>query len=71
MFSIPSTALPDGLGFAGEIIKASTHASTHLDAPWHYAPTFEGEPPCFYGVKKVWDYSPYVLSNVPCKIEDE
>jgi len=44
MFEIPSTALPGGLGLAGEIVEASTHASTHLDAPWHYAPTFEGEP---------------------------
>ncbi|HEY9600013.1 MAG TPA: cyclase family protein, partial [Allocoleopsis sp.] len=43
MFGIPSTALPAGLGFAGEIVEASTHASTHLDAPWHYAPTSEGE----------------------------
>ena len=44
MFGIPSTALPNGLGFAGEIVEASTHASTHLDAPWHYAPTSEGQP---------------------------
>lgn len=44
MFGIPSAALPSGLGFAGEIIETSTHASTHLDAPWHYAPTSEGEP---------------------------
>jgi kynurenine formamidase len=43
MFGIPPTALPSGLGFAGEIVEASTHASTHLDAPWHYAPTSEGE----------------------------
>ena len=43
MFGIPPTALPAGLGFAGEIVEASTHASTHLDAPWHYAPTSEGE----------------------------
>ncbi len=44
MFDIPPAALPQGLGFAGEIIETSTHASTHLDAPWHYAPTSEGEP---------------------------
>ena len=43
MLGIPPTALPSGLGFAGEIVEASTHASTHLDAPWHYAPTSEGE----------------------------
>jgi kynurenine formamidase len=44
MFNIPAAALPDGLGFAGEIVHASTHASTHIDAPWHYAPTSAGEP---------------------------
>ena len=44
MFDIPASALPDGLGFAGEIVHASTHASTHIDAPWHYAPTSEGQP---------------------------
>ena len=43
MFGIPPTALPAGLGFAGEIVEASAHASTNLDAPWHYAPTSEGE----------------------------
>lgn len=43
MFGIPPSELPLGLGLAGEIIEASTHASTHLDAPWHYAPTSEGE----------------------------
>jgi len=44
MFGIPSTALPNGCGFAGEIVEASTHAGTHLDAPWHYAPTSVGQP---------------------------
>lgn len=44
MFGIPPTVLPLGLGFAGEIVEASTHASTHLDAPWHYAPVSENEP---------------------------
>ena len=43
MFGIPPIALPAGLGFAGEIVEASTHASTHLDAPWHYAPTSQEE----------------------------
>lgn len=44
MFGIPPAALPLGLGFAGEFMELSTHAGTHLDAPWHYAPTSEGEP---------------------------
>ena len=44
LFGIPRRALPTGLGFAGEIAELSTHAGTHVDAPWHYAPVSEGEP---------------------------
>lgn len=32
------------LGWANDIIKISTHGTTHLDAPWHYAPFSEGKP---------------------------
>jgi len=31
--------LPGGLGWALEILELSTHAGTHMDAPWHYHPT--------------------------------
>jgi kynurenine formamidase len=31
--------LPDGLGWALEVMEVSTHAGTHMDAPWHYHPT--------------------------------
>ena len=44
LFGIPRWALPTGLGFAGEVVELSTHAGTHMDAPWHYAPTSEEEP---------------------------
>lgn len=44
LFGIPADALPSGLGLAGEVAELSTHAGTHLDAPWHYAPTSEGGP---------------------------
>ncbi|WP_294965380.1 cyclase family protein [uncultured Gilliamella sp.] len=33
--------LPDGLGWAIEYIKLTTHSGTHLDAPWHYHPTMD------------------------------
>jgi kynurenine formamidase len=39
-----SRYLATGLGWANEIVKLSTHATTHMDAPWHYAPTSEGKP---------------------------
>lgn len=31
--------LPNGLGWAVELLEVSTHAGTHMDAPWHYHPT--------------------------------
>jgi kynurenine formamidase len=33
--------LPDGEGWAIEWIKLTTHNTTHLDAPWHYASTMD------------------------------
>ena len=32
-------SLPDGKAWAVEKISLSTHAGTHMDAPWHYHPT--------------------------------
>ncbi len=34
--------LRDGLGWANDTIAMSTHGTTHVDAPWHYAPTCGG-----------------------------
>ena len=36
--------LPGGFGYASEEVSASTHTSTHVDAPWHYYPTSGGAP---------------------------
>jgi kynurenine formamidase len=36
--------LSGGKGAAGEEITTIAHAGTHVDAPWHYAPTSEGRP---------------------------
>ena len=33
--------LPDGEGWAIEWITLSTHNTTHLDAPWHFASTMD------------------------------
>ncbi|SFK27427.1 cyclase family protein [Falsiroseomonas stagni] len=37
--------LPDGEGWAIEMIQLTTHNGTHLDAPWHYASTMDGGAP--------------------------
>jgi kynurenine formamidase len=35
---------PEGRAWAVELVHLSTHAGTHVDAPWHYAPTSGGAP---------------------------
>lgn len=43
LYGIPQAALPQGHGFASEVLdRLSTHAGTHVDAPWHYAPVAGG-----------------------------
>lgn len=44
LFGLKSKFLRTGLGWANDMIKLSTHGTTHVDAPWHYAPTTEGRP---------------------------
>jgi kynurenine formamidase len=39
IFNVPVDELPGGLGWANDNVTLITHAGTHLDAPWHYAPT--------------------------------
>ena len=34
----------DGMALASDQVTASTHSGTHVDAPWHYGPTVNGEP---------------------------
>lgn len=45
-FGITADALTasGGLGMAYEDITTIAHCGTHVDAPWHYAPTSEGRP---------------------------
>lgn len=35
---------PDQAGLSLEIVRAATHAGTHVDAPSHYGPSCEGKP---------------------------
>jgi kynurenine formamidase len=37
--------LPGELGWAIEFLEVSTHAGTHMDAPWHYHPTQDAGKP--------------------------
>jgi kynurenine formamidase len=42
---ITSEQLPNGLGWALEVLTLTTHSGTHLDAPYHYHPTMDNEKP--------------------------
>ena len=44
VFGIGREYWPNGLGWAQEVVTLSTHAGTHIDAPWHYSPTSAGKP---------------------------
>lgn len=44
MYGIAGRKTRTGLGWADDIIEMSSHGTTHVDAPWHYAPTSEGQP---------------------------
>jgi kynurenine formamidase len=44
LFRLTPKYLRGGLGWANDTIALSTHGTTHVDAPWHYAPTSEGKP---------------------------
>jgi kynurenine formamidase len=44
LFGVKRKHLRSGTGWAHDMLKMSTHGTTHVDAPWHYAPTCEGRP---------------------------
>src|SRR5262245_49899273 len=44
MFGVDASLLKDGEGWAVEtFLRFGTHNSTHVDAPWHYNSTIDGE----------------------------
>ncbi len=70
----PKEHLPNGKGWATEIITLNTHSGTHMDAPWHFAPIMDKE----IGEKKAqtidefpleWGIGPLVVLNCTDKEE--
>src|SRR5690606_17558109 len=43
LLGVKKQHLATGTGWANDVIKVSTHGTTHVDAPWHYAPTCGGQ----------------------------
>lgn len=65
MFGIQRKHLPRGLGWANDLLRLSTHGTTHVDAPWHYAPTSSGKPAkTIDEVPLEWCYGPGVVLDM-------
>jgi kynurenine formamidase len=72
LLRLPRRYLKTGLGWANDEIKLSTHGTTHLDAPWHYAPTSEGKPAkTIDEIPLEWCYSDGVVLDMRHKREGE
>jgi kynurenine formamidase len=72
IFGVPAENLPGGLGWANDNITLITHAGTHLDAPWHYAPTAGGERAMTIDeVPLEWCYSDGVVLDMRSKADGE
>jgi kynurenine formamidase len=64
--------LPDGLGNGVEVVHGLTHNSTHLDAPWHFAPTSEGKKAkTIDEIPLEWCYGDCVVLDMRHKKTDE
>ena len=70
---LPRRLLAGGLGWASEVIKLSTHGTTHLDAPYHYGPAgVDGQPTMTIDqVPLEWCYGPGVVLDVTHKSDGE
>jgi len=73
MFGVGRELLRDGEGWAGETIRhLSTHATTHVDAPWHYNSQIEGErAPTIDQLPLEWFYGPGVVLDFSERGEGE
>jgi kynurenine formamidase len=72
LFGVPRKLLRTRLGWANDVIKLSTHGTTHVDAPWHYGPTSEGRPAkTIDEVPLEWCYGPGVKLDLRHKAHGE
>ena len=67
LFGCTREELPNGLGWAVEVVHAIVHTATHCDAPWHYSPVTEGGAKRSMTIDEVpldWYYGPGVILDV-------
>jgi kynurenine formamidase len=64
--------LSGGKGWAVEEVQAITHTGTHVDAPYHYAPTAEGKPARRIDeVPLEWCFAPGVVLDLRHKADGD
>jgi kynurenine formamidase len=62
---ITEDAFRDGLGLANENLHLDSHASTHMDAPWHFGPLCENLPAKTIDLVPLdWCFGPGVLLDL-------
>lgn len=68
---LPKKLFPkDFIGWANDSIKMGVHSVTHIDAPWHYHPTVNGEPAkTIDEVPLEWCYGDGVVINMTHKAD--
>jgi kynurenine formamidase len=62
---------PDGQAWVAETVTLSTHAGTHIDAPWHYGPARHGAARTIDEVPLRWCFGDGVLLNMTHKQRGE
>ncbi|MFC7443244.1 cyclase family protein [Laceyella putida] len=72
ILGIDKTYFPNQEGWATETVTLSTHAGTHVDAPYHYGPTTNGQPArTIDQVPLHWCYGDGVVFNMTHKSAGE
>jgi kynurenine formamidase len=73
LFGVKRDLLRDGEGWAVDAFKhLSTHATTHVDAPWHYNSTIQGKPAKTIDQMPLeWFYAPGVVLDFTTRDDGE
>ena len=72
-YDIPTDRFPvPHMPTATEVVTLTTHAGTHVDAPWHYGPISEGRPArTIDEIRLEWCYGDGVVLDCTAKHADE
>ncbi len=73
LFKVPPALLRDGEGWAVETFtRFGTHDSTHVDAPWHYNSTIQGQPAqTIDQLPLAWFFAPGVVLDIRHKADGD